>query len=144
MQKSCFRSKVEVLRARQSKRPVMSSSMGPLLLDARMPMRGLMLLLFCAHRMFVFAIACVLCLLTCFLHSQQSFISYAFLQSTPCRLVGCTACSCRRTASKCRFCAYNLLTFAKTVKITNPISSCLSKATYNHAKTLKIYIFSSA
>ena len=35
------------------------------------------------------------------------------------------ACSCRRTASKCRFCAYNLLTLAKTVKITKCISSCL-------------------
>ena len=108
---------------------VMLSCMWPLMVDARVPMRRLTLLLFCLFLLLHAHVACqrVFCI-----RSEASFRMHFINAPMPPSWLH--ACSCRRTASKCRFCAYNLMTFAKTMKIKNPISSCLSKATYNYAK----------
>ena len=68
-----------------------------------------------------------------------TFISYAFLpvlfHAPPCRLLGCLSSDCAKVDS---LCAQNAC-FVKKVKNSNCVSSCFSKAMYNHAKTRKIY-----
>ena len=75
----------------------------------------------------------------CFLAFTATFISYAFLpvlfHAPPCRLLGCLSSDCAKVDS---LCAQNAC-FVKKVKNSNCVSSCFSKALYNHAKTVKIY-----
>ena len=53
----------------------------------------------------------------------------------PCRLLGCLSSDCAKVDS---LCAQNAC-FVKNLKNSNCVSSCFSKALYNHAKTVKIY-----
>ena len=139
MQKLCFASKVEVLPASQSKRRHATVLHGAVVVGGAGANAGAELLsVLCAQTVrFCYCMRTLLANVFLAFAAKLHFVCILPIYLVPpCWLQGVLLSSDR---VKMQILCLQFSYFATTVKITNPISSCFSKATYNHANTVKIY-----
>ena len=130
---------MDVLRASQSTSPAAAESHATLDCHVRALMRGPLLLAVLSRQNahFCYCMRITFAYVFFSIHSNFHFISIftSAFSCSPCRLLGCLSSDCAKVDS---LCAQNAC-FVKKVKNSNCVSSCFSKALYNHAKTIKIY-----
>ena len=134
-----FFSKVEVLRAHQSTSYRDAESHAPLDCHVRVLMRGPVLLAVLSRQNahFCYCMRITFAYVFFSIHSNFHFVCI-FTSAFSCSPLPPTWLLVVGRAKVDSLCAQNAC-FVKKVKNSNCVSSCFSKAMYNHAKTVKIY-----
>ena len=137
--KSNFFSEMDVLRASQSTSPRAAPFHATLVVDVRVLMRGPMLLAVLSRQNahFCYCMRITFAYVFFSIHSNFHFVCI-FTSAFSCSPLPPTWLLVVGRAKVDSLCAQNAC-FVKKVKNSNCVSSCFSKAMYNHAKTRKIY-----
>ena len=130
---------MDVLRAPQSNRPLGAESHATLDRHVRLLMRRPLLLAVLSRQNahFCYCMRITFAYVFFSIHSNFHFVCIftSAFSCSPLPPLVCLSSDCAKVDS---LCAQNAC-FVKKVKNSNCVSSCFSKAMYNHAKTRKIY-----
>ena len=139
MQKPWFAKKLEVLPAHQTQRPRADKLHGVVAVGgAGVNADAELLSVLCAQTVrFCYCVQTLLTKAVFCISSKASFHMHFTIYLVPPCWLHCVLLSSDRF--KMQIICLHFPYFAKSVKFTNPISSCFSKATCNHIKTITIY-----